>query len=113
MLLADVGPRIEDIVTLDYNPPTYGEVVAGTVVAIDRFGNVITDLEAARVPFAPFAMQIAGHTIDRLERNYGDAAAGPFLIVGSTGHLEISTANESAAERLGVTRLQRVELRPL
>lgn len=113
MLLADVGPRIESIVALDYEPPRYGENVEGTVVAIDRFGNVITDIEAARVPFAKFAMQIGKHTIDRLERNYGDAAAGAFLIVGSTGHLEVAIANASAAEQLGVKRLQRVELRPL
>lgn len=111
--LADVGPRIESIVTLDYEPPRYGETVQGTVVAIDRFGNVITDIEAARVPFAKFAMHIGDHTIARLEENYGDAAPGPFLIVGSTGHLELSIANASAAEQLGVKRLQRVELRPL
>jgi S-adenosylmethionine hydrolase len=87
--------------------------VKGTVVSIDRFGNVITDIEAAHVAFAKFALHINGRTIDRLERNYAGAGPGPFLIVGSTGHLEISIANESAAERLGVTRLQRVELRPL
>ncbi|HEU4888794.1 MAG TPA: SAM-dependent chlorinase/fluorinase, partial [Thermoanaerobaculia bacterium] len=114
MPLADVGPRIESIVTLDYEPPTYGnEVVNGTVVAIDRFGNVVTDIEAARVPFTTFAMHIHDQTIDRIERNYGDARPGLFLIVGSTGHLEISIANASAAEQFGVTRLQRVELRPL
>jgi S-adenosylmethionine hydrolase len=113
MPLADVGPRIEDMVTLDYEPPTFGEVVQGTVVSIDRFGNIITDLEAAQMPFANFAMRINDHTIDRLERNYGDAGMGPFLIIGSTGHVEISIANGSAAERLGVKRLQRVELRPL
>jgi S-adenosyl-L-methionine hydrolase (adenosine-forming) len=111
--LAELGPRIDSIITLDYEPPTYGEVVEGTVVSIDRFGNVITDIEAAQVPFATFALRINEHTINRVERNYGDASPGAFLIVGSTGHLEISVANDSAAERLGVTRLQRVELRPL
>jgi S-adenosylmethionine hydrolase len=87
--------------------------VHGTVVAIDRFGNVITDIEAARVPFTKFAMRVGDHTITRLEQNYGDAGPGPFLIVGSTGHLEISIANASAANQLRIERLQRVELRPL
>lgn len=113
MPLADVGPRIESIVTLDYEAPHYGEQVRGTVVAIDRFGNVITDIEGARVPFPKFAMHIGTHTVARLEENYGDAAPGPFLIVGSTGHLELSIANASAAEQLDVQRLRRVELRPL
>lgn len=114
MSIEEVGPRIDRIVTLDYEPPAYSDdVVLGTVVAIDRFGNVITDIDAARVPFAPFAVHIGGHGIDRLETSYGDAAPGPFLIVGSTGRIEISIANASAAEELRVKRLQRVEVRPL
>lgn len=112
--IGELGPRIDSIVTLDYHPPSYAEdVVRGTIVAIDRFGNVITDVEAARIPFTPFALRIAGHTIDRTEPNYGDAAPGPFLIIGSTGCVELSIANASAASELGVKRLQRVELRPL
>jgi S-adenosylmethionine hydrolase len=112
--IEELGPRIDGIVTLDYEPPSYNdEVVHGTVVAIDRFGNVITDVEASRIPFAPFAMHIQKQTIDRLETSYGDAAPGPFLLVGSSGRVEISIANGSAAEELRVNRLQRVELRPL
>jgi S-adenosylmethionine hydrolase len=101
--LEELGPRIDDIVLLEYEAPLYSEeLVRGTVVAIDRFGNAITDIEAARVPFAL-----------RLERNYADAAPGAFLIVGSTGHIEISIGNGNAAEELHVKRLQRVELTPL
>jgi S-adenosylmethionine hydrolase len=111
--LEELGPRIDTLVGLPYEAPSYGEVVRGTVVAVDRFGNVITDIEAARVGFAPFAMLVGDAVMDRVEKNYGDAAAGPFLIVGSSGCLEISVANGSAAERLQLRRLQRVELRPL
>jgi S-adenosylmethionine hydrolase len=112
--IEEVGPRIDRIVTLDYEPPSYGDhVVHGTVVAIDRFGNVITDIEASRIPFAPFAMHIQEQTIDRLETSYGDAAPGLFLITGSSGRIEISIANAGAAGELRVNRLQRVELRPL
>jgi S-adenosylmethionine hydrolase len=112
--LPEVGPRLEAIVTLPYEPPVYGaDVVHGTVVAVDRFGNVVTDVDAARVPFAPFALQVGDLTIDRLEVNYGDAAPGPFLIVGSAGCLEVSIARASAAERLQLRRLERVALRPL
>lgn len=114
LTLADVGPRINDLVTLDYTPPQYDETeVRGTIVSIDRFGNGITDIERSRIPFAPFAVRVHGHTIERMERNYGDAESGAFLIVGSTGHIEISIANDSAAERLGLARRERVELRPL
>ena len=112
--IEEVGPRIDRMVTLDYEPPSYGDdIVHGTVVAIDRFGNVITDIEASRIPFAPFALHVHKQTIDRLETTYGDAASGLFLIVGSSGRVEISIANGRAAEELRVNRLQRVELRPL
>ena len=108
--LHEVGPVLERIATLPYEPPSYGDVVQGTIVAIDRFGNAITDIESVRVPFAPFALHARDVVIDRVETAYDDAAPGPFLIVGSTGCLEISVANASAAERLHLRRLERVEL---
>jgi S-adenosylmethionine hydrolase len=111
--LEEVGPPVETITTLPYTPPSYGDVVVrGTVVAVDRFGNAITDIEAARIPFAPFALQVHDVVLDRVEENYGDAAPGPFLIVGSTGCIEISIANASAAERLHLRRLDRVAIIP-
>ena len=109
--IEELGPRLERIATLNYEPPVYGDVVRGTIVAVDRFGNVITDIDASRIPFAPFALHVRDLMIDRLELTYGDAAPGPFLIVGSTGCVEISIANASAAERLHLRRLERVELR--
>jgi S-adenosylmethionine hydrolase len=101
--IGEVGPRVENIVTLDYEPPIYGDdLVRGTIVVIDRFGNAITDIEATRVPFAL-----------RLETSYGDAGEGAFHIIGSSGTVEISIANGSAAQALQLTRLGRIELRPL
>lgn len=111
--LAELGPRLEALVALAYEAPSYGEVVRGTVVAVDRFGNAITDIEAARVPSSRFALHVGEKMIDHVEMNYGDAAAGPFLIVGSGGCIEISVANGSAADELQLRGLQRVELRPL
>lgn len=111
MALAEVGPALGELATLRYEPPRYGDVVRGTIVAVDRFGNVITDIEAARLR-GRFELRVRDVTIDRLERAYGDAAPGPFLIVGSSGCLEISIANASAAERLQLRRLERVELWP-
>lgn len=111
--LAELGPRLDALVRLRYEPPTYGDAVRGTIVAVDRFGNAITDVERAKVPFEPFALRVRDHVIDRVEQNYGHAAPGAFLIVGSTGCIEISVANASAAERLQLRRLERVELTPL
>jgi len=84
--------------------------VRGTIVAVDRFGNLITDIEASRIPFTPFLLEAREVTIDRIERAYAGAAPGAFLIVGSSGCIEISVANGSAAERLQMRRLERVEV---
>ena len=113
MALDELGPCLQSIVKLPYEPPVYGEVVRGTIVAVDRFGNAITDIERSRIPFARFVARVREHSIDRVEQNYGGAAPGAFLIVGSTGCIEISVANASAAERLQLRRLERVELSPL
>lgn len=111
--LEEVGPPMARIARLPYEPPAYGDAVHGTIVAVDRFGNVVTDVERARIPFAPFVLRVRDIVLDRLEENYGEAAPGPFLIVGSTGCIEISIANASAAERLDLRRLERVMLAPL
>jgi S-adenosylmethionine hydrolase len=109
--LATLGPRIDDRVRLDYDAPRYGhDRIEGTVVSVDHFGNLITDVEAKRIAFPRFALRVGGHLIARLERNYGDAAPGPFLIVGSTGRIEISISNGSAAEKLGVGRRDSVAI---
>jgi S-adenosyl-L-methionine hydrolase (adenosine-forming) len=110
--LEEVGPPLASMARLDYEPPVYGDdVVSGRIVAVDRFGNVITDIARARVPFESFELHARDLAIDRVETNYADAGPGPFLITGSSGRIEISIAGESAAERLRLRRLQRVEVR--
>jgi S-adenosylmethionine hydrolase len=107
--LDDLGPRVESIVRLDYSPPAYGdEEIRGTIAAVDRFGNCITDVEAARINFGRFALIVKQLAIDRVLRTYGDADDRPFLLVGSSGHIEISLANDSAAARLQLRRGDRV-----
>ena len=52
------------------------------------------------------------HVVDRVERNYGDAEDGPFMIAGSTGCIELSVANGSAADLLQLGRGERVSIFP-
>ena len=95
----NLGPRIDDRVPLDYNP--------GAIIRIDRFGSCITDL----VPLdTPFAVRVNDRRIDNLRTAYtGD---GAFLIVGSTGCVDISVANGSAASLLHLRRGDRVTIIP-
>lgn len=99
----NVGPLTETIELLDYAPPSYGHPARGTVVAIDRFGNVITDLDPRALPHAG-ALRIGPHLITSFVRTYGDAGDEPFVLTGSHGCLEIAVKNGSAAKVLGVRR---------
>jgi hypothetical protein len=109
----ELGPRIDSMVTLDYTPPAYDCARAeGTIVAVDQFGNLVTDIETARLPFARYAARAGAHTVARMARAYGEAGDGAFLITGSSGYVEISVANASAAALLQLERGDRVTIVP-
>jgi S-adenosylmethionine hydrolase len=79
----------------------------GMVIAIDRFGNVVTNLVTRREG----TIEIAGRTI-ALRRTYTDVAPGEFVaLVGSSGLVEIAIRDTSAAQELTVAMGQRVILR--
>jgi S-adenosyl-L-methionine hydrolase (adenosine-forming) len=70
----------------------------GTVLHIDHFGNVITNLRAF-----PDAIKVEAHTIRKRASTYAEAPQGElFLIEGSSGFIEIALNQGSAAERLGI-----------
>jgi S-adenosylmethionine hydrolase len=86
--------------------------LSGSVVTIDHFGNLITDIDAARLaPILEARVIIAGRTVP-LRRTYGEARAGELLaLVNSFDALEIAEAQGSAAATLGVGRGTPVSVR--
>jgi S-adenosylmethionine hydrolase len=82
-----------------------GGVVAGVVVSIDAFGNLITNIDRRHVAdMADPIVRIAGHNLD-VKATYGRAEPGEFLaLVNSFGVLEIARAEGSAADGLGAER---------
>ena len=110
--LEELGPPLAEIVRLDYEPPSYDDtVVHGTIVTVDRFGNCVTDIEAARISYPRFALHAGEHVITRSSRSYGEAGEAAFVITGSTGHIEISVANGDAAQLLSLRRGDRVSVK--
>jgi hypothetical protein len=82
--------------------------IEGCVIAIDRFGNAVTNL----LSFGGGAIEVDGRPV-QVRRVYEDVAPGAALaLVGSNGLLEIAVREGSAAARLGLTRGARVVLRP-
>jgi S-adenosyl-L-methionine hydrolase (adenosine-forming) len=76
-------------------------VVQGEVVCADRFGNLITNIDAASIAgFRTPRVQIANLDLE-LVHTYGSTSAGHALaLVNAFGTLEIAVRNGNAAERL-------------
>jgi S-adenosylmethionine hydrolase len=117
--LTALGRTVSDYKTIDLPRPLLDDgVLRGVVVRIDRFGNVVTNLD--RVSCQKFtdgaggALQIAvaGRTIARLVSTYSDIAPGEIAaLFGSTDHLECAAHAGQAAAMLGVAVGDPVELR--
>lgn len=74
--------------------------ILGEVIAIDRFGNAITNLLAMRGG----SVTVGGRTLP-IRRTYADARPGdPIALQGSTGLVEIAVRNGSAAKQLGIVK---------
>jgi len=92
------------------------ERMIGTVLRADKFGNLITnislaDLSLAGQPSLSFVIEIGGRKITRMCRSYAEAAGEEiFAIWGSSGLLEISANQASAAEILQARRNQEFEV---
>ncbi len=82
--------------------------VLGTVIAIDRFGNAVTNLMSRRGG----TVSVVGRSLP-LRRTYAEAESGaPLALVGSNGLVEIAVRDGSAAAQLGLHRGSGVVLVP-
>jgi S-adenosyl-L-methionine hydrolase (adenosine-forming) len=95
---AKVGPKAKGLVKMPFPVvETHGLIRRGRIIAVDRFGNAVTNLRAqdlrpgARVDFK-------GRSIGAVVANYAQASEGAALaILGSAGFLELSIRNGSFA----------------
>lgn len=117
--LPALGRAIADYHLLDLPQAAIADgVLRGEVVRIDRFGNVVTNIDRRLAEklsgsaSAPLQIVLAGRAIERLVSTYADIAPGEICaLFGSTNHLEFAAHSASAAERLGVAIGAAVELR--
>ncbi|GAC1516014.1 MAG: SAM-dependent chlorinase/fluorinase [Gemmatimonadaceae bacterium] len=87
------------------------DTIQGEVIAIDRFGNAITNLMAAAVRGR--SVEVVGSIIP-LRRTYSDAPPGSLTAVaGSSGLVELALRDGSAVRSLGIGRGTPVLLRSL
>lgn len=81
--------------------------IAGVIITVDRFGNLVTNLVSRHGG----TIEVAGQTLP-IRRTYGDVSEGEVVaLVGSSGLVEIAVRDGSAAEVLGAKRGGTVVLR--
>ncbi|MBS3809264.1 MAG: SAM-dependent chlorinase/fluorinase [Desulfobacterales bacterium] len=128
MDMAELGPAVSEksLVRLDYaQRPELDEKgrLCGSVIAVDRFGNLITNIgredieEAFGAGRADGQEDICINAGDRIIRgiseSYSSVPEGALLaIIGSTGRLEISVNAGNAASQLKLGRKDRVTAAP-
>ena len=103
---ADLGERVASIVPSWVDPPTVTpERIAGQVITIDHFGNLITDIDATLLQQLREPLVHVGGRVLSLRRTYADRTPGsPLALVNSFGTLEIAVAEGRAADVLGLSR---------
>jgi len=102
----EIGPRVDDIVpSLLDAPSVRNNEVRGSVVTIDHFGNLITNIdEELLAGFHHTRVRVAGMYLS-LEKTYGNTQPGKFLaLINSFGVVEVARAEGSAADSLGLGR---------
>lgn len=75
--------------------------VVGEIVAIDRFGNLITNIR--KVPEGNVEVRVGAAVVREISKTYGARKARELLAyLGSSGALEIAINKGNAAKKLGV-----------
>jgi S-adenosylmethionine hydrolase len=116
---AKFGPLIENHLRLTFERPnrTARRGWTGAILHVDHFGNIVTNIPIAEFPQIqqqPFEVTIGFRTVEKLASSYAEMKSGElFAIVGSSGYLEISANQDSAARILGCETGAPVEIRLL
>jgi S-adenosyl-L-methionine hydrolase (adenosine-forming) len=105
-----MGRPVTNWLQLDIPEPHEEEAaLVGEVVLVDRFGNLVTNIDRRR--FDQFrheesiSIAVDGQVVDRLVATYAEAPAGSICaLFGSSDHLELALNGGSAAHQLGVGR---------
>jgi S-adenosylmethionine hydrolase len=117
--VSSFGRTITDYQLLDIPTPAItDEEVRGEVLRVDRFGNLITNIDRRtfdRIAHdGAIALRVADREVPRIVATYAEAAAGDLCaLFGSTNHLEVAVNAGNAAELLGVGRGATVTVRRL
>lgn len=109
--LRQLGDEIEDPVLLKIPDPENVKegLMQAAILAVDHFGNLVTNLTPDHLPELvpeqplPFKVLTGKNEVTRFYTTYGEAEKGEiFLVIGSSGYLEISMKGAPAAATMGL-----------
>lgn len=110
-----LGPSVVDPVLLDIaQPERDGGEIRGEVVHVDRFGNLITNIDAGSIrelaaDGGDVGIRVGDVDAGPLRRTYADVPTGRVVaLVGSLDLLEVSVRDGDGARSLGAGRGSRV-----
>ena len=115
--LSALGRPVHDFVMLTLPAPEVAtDSVHGEVLRVDRFGNLVTNVDRRTFEKVSGAgaieITIGTQPVGRVVATYNEAGPGEICaLFGSTDHLEIAANGASAAERLGLSRGAPVDIR--
>ncbi len=98
----EFGPLIDDPIKItDPEPERINNEVIGTVIDIDAFGNLVTNIPGDMInPGSTFIF--CNHVINGLSKSYADVdEKQPLAYIGSFGNLEIGINRGNAANFFG------------
>jgi S-adenosylmethionine hydrolase len=112
-----LGPPHAQLVDLPWpEPERRGDLILGTVLHIDTFGNLITNLQQSDLQnMDPAAWEVSccGQTCRAWVACYAEAAPQTLVaLFGSSNRLEIAVTNGNAAQQLEAHDGDAVHLRP-
>jgi S-adenosylmethionine hydrolase len=110
--IESVGERITDFIIkpLPQPRPAGADRLLASVLRIDKYGNIITNLRA-RDLHEGFSLRVAGLDITQLCHSFSESHRGEFFAIeGSAGFIEIALSQGSAADRLRVARGAEIEV---
>lgn len=111
---SDFGPatkaKLLNLSFIELTPQATGKY-EGTIIHVDHFGNIITNISSKQLPQKRMKLKINRSTINSFYCTYSEAPANrPFMVVGSTNLLEVSLRNGNASAKLRAKVGQKVLL---
>lgn len=90
-----------------FRPVTIGDTIRGSIIYIDWYSNVVTNITNSLVKEAgkgrPFVIRFGSHEISKISRTYHDVVEGEILAMfNAAGHLEIAMNSGKASQLLNL-----------